>query len=103
MANEAAPFFPSPKNSAFLYSKTAKSLQVRAAPRPSEMHIARRIFFRFSNLHRLPSHKTLLPCFAATVFIGLCASVALAQQKQTPDASQNLELSRPVRPWEFLS
>ena len=88
------------ESGAFLYSKANEAMQVYDAAAATQMHTtpvaSDHPWERFEG-QRLNLFRTGL--FAA-LMIGACTFSAHGQQKQ--DDSKALELSRAVRPWEFL-
>jgi len=85
---------------AFLYSKANEALQGRDAAAANRMHIPLEIPVHSPKQLRRMRPRFFGMCAAVTLIIGIGASACLGQQ--APEKPRDLELSRAVRPWEFL-
>jgi hypothetical protein len=98
----AVPFLEKPvlESGAFLYSKANEAMQVHSAAAAAEMHTTPEISDCFLNRFEWKRLRLFRAMLIAALVIGICAFSAYGQQKQND--SKTLELSRAVRPWEFL-
>src|SRR5467141_4836952 len=101
-AKEAIPFVARLvlESVAFLYSKANEALQGRDAAAANRMHIPLEIPVHSPKQLRRMRPRFFGMCAAVTLIIGIGASAGLGQQAQ--EKPRELELSRAVRPWEFL-
>ena len=99
---EAIPFFASAvlESGAFLYSKANEAMQAHSAAGATRMRTTPVSSVRFGKQFGSRSLRLIGVCLAATLFMGLCASCGWSQQSH--EKSHEMELSRSVRPWEFL-
>jgi glycogen debranching enzyme len=88
------------ESGAFLYSQANEALQANDAAAAIRMDFSQEIpaCFRKRNLRVWIS--LCRACAAAALGAGICVPAALGQQMEK--APEQLELSRTVRPWEFL-
>src|SRR5467141_539734 len=101
-AKEAIPFVARLvlESVAFLYSKANEALQAHFAAAANRMHIPKEIPVRSPRQLRRMRLRLFGMCAAVTLIIGIGSPAGLGQQ--APEKSRDLELSRAVRPWEFL-
>src|SRR5467141_3102488 len=101
-AKEAIPFVARLvlESVAFLYSKANEALQAHFAAAANRMHIPQEIPVRSPRQLRRMRLRFFGMCAAVTLIIGIGASACVGQQ--APEKPRDLELSRAVRPWEFL-
>src|SRR5713226_153428 len=99
---EEIPFLLSPvlESGAFLYSKANEAMQAHRAPGAIRMQITPGTPTHSQKQFEWIWLKLIGACIAATVIIGSGAPASWSQQ--TPEPPPRLELSRAVRPWEFL-
>jgi glycogen debranching enzyme len=88
------------ESGALLYSQPTQALQVRDAAADARMHIMQESSDRSPKQFGRKHWRFVGPCLLLALFTALCAPGTFSQQ--TPVNSNALELSRPVRPWEFL-
>src|SRR5713226_7516927 len=99
---EAIPFLASPvlESGAFLYSKANQAMQAHGAAGATSMHITPGRPIRSQEQFEWMRQRVSGACMAATVILGIGAAAGWSQQAQ--EKPHELELSRSVRPWEFL-
>src|SRR5260370_27645379 len=99
---EAIPFLASPvlESGAFLYSKANEAMQAHDAAGATRMHITPGKPIHSQKLFRWMRLRMFGACIAATVILGIGAAAGWSQGAR--EKSHELELSRAVRPWEFL-
>ncbi len=99
---EAIPFLASLvlESGAFSYSKANEAMQAHDAAGAAKMHLTSGTPVYFQKLFQWMRLRLFGACLAATVILGIGASPGWGQQAQ--EKSRDLELSRAVRPWEFL-
>src|SRR5262245_15531145 len=88
-----------PETGAFLYSKAAKALQARSAAGTVRMHISQETLFHSRMQSRWRWGRigmVAAPALAAGIWVTLGSSQVRQEEPST------LELTRAVRPWEFL-
>jgi glycogen debranching enzyme len=83
---------------AFLYSKAHVAMQVVGTPGASTMYNLSGTFSKSRMQCRLLSLRHILSCTGLLLML----AAAPSHSQQLPQNSRVLELSRPVRPWEFL-
>src|SRR5712692_823946 len=99
---EAIPFLASPvlESGAFLYSKANEAMQAHGAAGAIRMYITPGKPVHSQKLLRWMRQRVFGACMMATVILGIGAAAGWSQQAQ--EKAHELELSRAVRPWEFL-
>jgi len=99
---EAIPFLASPvlESGAFLYSKANEAMQAHGAAGAIRMYITPGKPVHSQKLLRWMRQRVFGACMMATVILGIGAAAGWSQQPQ--EKAHELELSRAVRPWEFL-
>jgi len=99
---EEIPFLVSPvlESGAFLYSKANEAMQAHRAPGAIRMQITPGTPTHSQKQFEWIWLKLIGACIAVMVIIGSGAPASWSQQ--TPEPLLRLELSRAVRPWEFL-
>src|SRR5713226_8795222 len=99
---EAIPFLASAvlESGAFLYSKANEAMQAHDAPGAARMHITPGTEVHFHGQFKWLRQRLLGVCITATMIMGIGATAGWSQQAQ--EKPRELELSRAVRPWEFL-
>src|SRR5713226_1333424 len=99
---EEIPFLVSPvlESGAFLYSKANEAMQAHRAPGAIRMQITPGTPTHSQKQFEWIWLKLIGACIAVMVIIGSGAPASWRQQ--TPEPLLRLELSRAVRPWEFL-
>ena len=88
------------ESGAFLYSKANDAMQVHDAAGATRMHITRAIPIPFQRQYRWTWVKRFEACLAGALLLGIGAPAGWGQQAE--EKPGELELSRGVRPWEFL-
>ncbi len=88
------------ESGAFIYSKANEAMQAHNAAAAAGTHITPGTPVHFQRQFEWMRLRQFGAWVAATVMIGIWAPGGLSQQAQI--APHVLELSRPVRPWEFL-
>src|SRR5713226_6689735 len=88
------------ESGAFSYSKANEAMQAHYAAGAARMHITLGTPVYFQKLFQWMRLRVFRACLAATVILGIGAPAGWGQQAQ--EKSRDLELSRAVRPWEFL-
>src|SRR5712664_2919204 len=101
-AMEAVPFLAKPmlESGAFLYSHANEAMRAYEAPGAARMHTTQETPDRSHEQFESKRRSLLRACVLAVLITVLCAPGTFSQQR--PDNSNALELSRAVRPWEFL-
>jgi len=101
-AKEAVPFLARLvlESVAFLYSKANESLQAHDAAAANRMNIPQEISVPPPKQLRWMWQRLFGLCVAGALIIGMGAAAGLGQEAQ--GKPHDLELSRAVRPWEFL-
>jgi glycogen debranching enzyme len=101
-AKEAVPFLARLvlESVAFLYSKANPALQVNGAAVAIRMRISRELSVPSQKQFRRTWLKLFRACVAATLIFVFGTPIAISQGTQ--EAPPPLQLSRAVRPWEFL-
>jgi glycogen debranching enzyme len=101
-AKEAIPFVARLvlESVAFLYSKANPALQVYGAVVAARMRISREIPVPFQNQFQSRYLRRFRACLEATLIFVFWTPAALSQEPQ--EVLPQLQLSRTVRPWEFL-
>src|SRR5712692_4707553 len=99
---EAIPFLASTvlESGAFLYSKANEAMQAHDAAGITRMQFTRGTSVHSQKQFRWMRLRLFGECMAATVILGIGAADGRSQQAQ--EKPRELELSRAVRPWEFL-
>jgi glycogen debranching enzyme len=99
---EPIPFLASAvlESGAFLYSKANDAMQAHHAPGVAKMHITARKPVDSQKQFEWMWLKLIGACIAAAVVMGIGAPAGWSQQPE--GKPHDLELSRGVRPWEFL-
>src|SRR5216683_714441 len=99
---EAIPFLASLvlESGAFSYSKANEAMQAHDAAGAAKMHLTSGTPVYFQKLFQWMRLRLFGACLAATVILAFGASKGWSQQSQ--EKSHEMELSRAVRPWEFL-
>ena len=88
------------ESGAFSYSKANEAMQAHDAAGATRMHTTPGTPIYFQKLFQWMRLTLFGACLAATVILGIGAPAGWGQQAQ--EKSRDLELSRAVRPWEFL-
>src|SRR6266852_3186855 len=88
------------ESGAFSYSKANEAMQAHDAASPARLHTTPGTPIYFQKLFQWMRLRLFGACLAATVILGIGAPAGWGQQAQ--EKSRDLELSRAVRPWEFL-
>src|SRR5712671_5125124 len=88
------------ESGAFSYSKANEAMQAHDAAGATRMHTTPGTPIYFQKLFQWMRLRLFGACLAATVILGIGAPTGWGQQAQ--EKSRDLELSRAVRPWEFL-
>src|SRR5260370_815443 len=88
------------ESGAFSYSKANEAMQAYDAAGATRMYITPGTPIYFQKLFQWMRLTLFGACLAATVILGIGAPAGWGQQAQ--EKSRDLELSRAVRPWEFL-
>ena len=88
------------ESGAFLYSKANDAMQAHHAAGATRMHITPVIAIPFQRKFKWILLKRIGACLAAAVVLGIGAPAAWSRQAE--EKTQDLVLSRGVRPWEFL-
>src|SRR6266852_988902 len=88
------------ESGAFSYSKANEAMQAHDAAGATRMHTTPGTPVYFQKLFQWMRLRLFGACLAATVILGIGAPAGWGQQAQ--EKSRDLELSRAVRPWEFL-
>src|ERR1700704_2129048 len=89
------------ESGAFFYSKANEAMQVHDAAGATRMHITPGTVLRFQKQFERMRLRLIGACIAAAVILGVGAPAGWSQRVQ--EKPHKLELSRTVRPWEFLS
>src|SRR5882724_10119585 len=99
---EPIPFLASAvlESGAFLYSKANDAMQAHDAAGATRMHITRAIPIPFQRQYRWTWVRRIEACLAVAWILGISAPAGWGQQAE--EKPGELELSRGVRPWEFL-
>jgi hypothetical protein len=84
----------------FLYSHANEAMRAYEAPGAARMHTTQETPDRSHEQFESKRRSLLRACVLAVLITVLCAPGTFSQQR--PDNSNALELSRAVRPWEFL-
>src|SRR6267378_6157757 len=95
------PASPVLESGAFFYSKANEAMQVHDAAGATRMHITPGTVLRFQKQFDRIRLRLIGACIAAAVILGVGAPAGWSQQEE--EKPHELELSRAVRPWEFLS
>src|SRR5258708_17170962 len=99
---EEMPFLASAvlESGAFFYSKANEAMQAYNATGATRMHITLGTLRHFQKQFGWIWLKLISACIGAMAIMGMGAPAGLSQQ--TPEPAPRLELSRALRPWEFL-
>src|ERR1700674_4532975 len=102
-AKEAIPFVARLvlESVAFLYSKANEALQAHFAAAANRMNIPQEIPVRSPRQFRRMRPRFVSMCVGVALIMGMGAPAGWGQQ--APEKPRDLELSRGVRPWEFLA